>query len=73
MPWDQNIFLENIQYLVDFYCKGNKKEFGRRIGDRDAVLKWSGGKNKPPQKPARDILVLCRIDLSFCVLAFFRR
>lgn len=63
MPWNQEIFLKNIQYLVDFHCEGNKKEFGRRIGDRDAVLKWTGGKNKPPQKPARDILI--RIEDKF--------
>jgi hypothetical protein len=52
MNWNHDIFLKNIQILVDKHCNGNQAEFGRRIHDRQAVTKWKSG-----SKPDRDKLL----------------
>jgi len=47
MKWDKNIFINNIDYLIDCFCAGNAKAFNTRINKRDAATRWRHTELKP--------------------------
>lgn len=42
MEWQQDIFIKNIEWIVDNHCDGNQSRFNM-IAGRDAVTRWKGG------------------------------
>ncbi|MDD4422652.1 MAG: S24 family peptidase [Eubacteriales bacterium] len=70
--WNHEIFLKNVELLLDRYCggsktKGSQKIFNDRIGDRDAVSKWKGG-NKPSLETLLKISDKFSVSLDWLVL-----
>ncbi len=47
MNWNKDIFIKNIEYLINTYCNGVAKEFNTRIDQRDAYTRWKKSEVKP--------------------------
>jgi transcriptional regulator with XRE-family HTH domain len=47
MEFDKNIFISNIETLIEGHSLLSQKEFNKRIGYRDAITRWKNGESKP--------------------------
>lgn len=40
MKWNQDIFVNNVQWIIDHYCDANASKFNETVGQRDAMTRW---------------------------------
>jgi hypothetical protein len=61
MKWNQEIFVNNVQWIIDHHCNGNASVFNGMVRQRDAMTRWKN----PGYRPS--LLVLLEITDNFPV------
>ena len=62
MPFDRNIFINNVLYLVKSKCNDNATIFNGIINQRDAVTRWKKAEFKPSLETL--FLICDKFDVS---------